>query len=103
MRERLAVLLRRERAVTAAPRNAWVEFRPERRDRQALPEERRRVLCQLPGNGRDVAPVVAVGYLRFGSGERDCPFFVVPGVGGVPTHWNDCLGDDFEPPLWRFY
>jgi hypothetical protein len=47
-------------------------------------------------------PGVMVGYMKFAAGDRDCPYFVIPG--GPPgfrvTHWCDCLGDDFSAPCW---
>ena len=69
-----------------------------------LPPERRAVLVQL---ARVETPVgthrvgaLAVGYLRYGAGDKGSPYFV---VGGYPTtftvtHWNDCLGDHWEWP-----
>lgn len=66
-----------------------------------LPPERRMVLVQIDKSEGN-APCVAVGYLKFAAGDEDSPYFVVPGarVDFVVTHWADCLGDDFEAPLW---
>jgi hypothetical protein len=72
----------------------WTEFDPSNID---LPE-RKPVLCQIadrPNQG--LPPAVAVGYLRIFSNG---PMFIVPGVGGVVTHYCDCLPDDFIAPLW---
>jgi hypothetical protein len=81
----------------------WIPFDAALFDRQPLPAERRRVLVVVPATPeRGNAQTVAVGYLRYASGEADSPFFVVPGVGGPVTHWCDCLGDDFEAPGWNF-
>jgi hypothetical protein len=56
-------------------------------------------------NGLQVraSPGVAVGYMKFAAGDRDCPYFVIPGgrTGFRVTHWCDCLGDDFTAPNWR--
>lgn len=67
-----------------------------------LPPERHMVLVQIDG-GIGEAPAVGVGYLKFAAGDRDCPYFVVPGAreNFVVTHWADCLGDDFTAPLWK--
>ncbi len=66
-----------------------------------VPKERRYVLLQIKEKATEVGglpPSVCVGYLRrWSSGS----FFVIPGVGGEVTHWSDCLGDDFEAPLWK--
>lgn len=80
----------------------WIEFDPD----GPLPPERRYVILQFAPRepvGRWAAPAVVIGYLRHGS---EGPYFVAPGCAGpVPfrvTHWNDCLGDEFKPPLWAF-
>ena len=68
-----------------------------------LPPVKRYVLVQTtsPLTLGTYPPVVAVGYLKFAGGDEDCPYFVVPGVGGGDaTHWCDCLGDDFVAPGW---
>lgn len=75
----------------------WVPFREYTDVNRLLPAERRDVLVMLrpePGQRQGVA----VGYLRYSAGELNLPFFVVPGIGGIVTHWCDCLGDDFDYP-----
>lgn len=82
----------------------WVPFDQYLWSNQPLPPERRKVLLMLPAKEDwcSLPPAVAVGYLRFAAGDKDSPRFTIPGVGGTPTHWCDCLGDDFEAPLWSF-
>lgn len=81
----------------------WIPFARENGQSQLLPPQRRCVLLMLPERKEDgMPPAVAVGYLKFAAGDKTCPYFVVPGVGGKPTHWCDCLGDDFEVPLWAW-
>ena len=89
----------------------WVTFDP----RGPLPRERKYVLIQLSKISCYGVGPVAVGYLRYAGGDRDSPFFVVPGVKrtndyhepDVPreemivTHWADIFGDDFECPGWH--
>lgn len=74
-----------------------------------MPKERRYVLVAIapsepepPSTVSTYPASVAVGYLRYGAGCRDSPFFVVPGFGRrfTVTHWCDCLGDDFGAPAW---
>lgn len=80
----------------------WVRFYPDRANRQKLPFERRYVLVQLaeqPAKG--LPPSVAVGYLKYSAGDKTCPYFVIPGIGGTVEFWSDCLGDDFFCPLWE--
>ena len=89
----------------------WVTFDP----RGPLPPERKYVLIQFSKISCYGIGPVAVGYLRYAAGDRDSPFFVVPGVKrtndyhepDVPreemivTHWADIFGDDFECPGWH--
>lgn len=81
----------------------WVPFCREDSNHQPLPPEHRCVLLMLPSREDwcTLPPAVAVGYLKFAAGDKTCPYFVIPGVGGLPTHWCDCLGDDFHAPLWK--
>lgn len=77
----------------------WISFEQSKWHHQPLPKERRYLLCQIaakPG----LPPAVAVGYMRFAAGCKDSPVFTIPGVGGDVVGWCDCLGDDFEAPLW---
>lgn len=42
---------------------------------------------------------IAVGYLNYGAGDEESPYFVVPGLHtGLELAWCDCLPDNFE---WR--
>lgn len=81
----------------------WIDFKREDWATQQHPPERRYVLVQTDGleeNG--LPPSVAVGYLRYSAGMKNCPFFVVPGVAhNNVVAWCDCLGDDFQAPLWK--
>jgi hypothetical protein len=95
----------------------WVPFSVE----GPYPPERRCVLVQFERADTRYGgfpPAVVVGYLRYAAGDKDSPYFVTPGfdrsyelndgvltnaLGNVQrqsTHWCDCLGDDFEAPLW---
>ena len=76
----------------------WIEWK----DGCPLPEERRFILWQIDKrtvDNMEMPPAVGVGYMRVWS----CgPWFVIPGMGGkfVVNHYCDCLGDDFNAPLW---
>lgn len=79
----------------------WYAFDPAKGSRQKRPPERRYVLVQLPEQPElGLPPAVAVGYMKNAAGDKQSPYFVTPAIGGIPTHWCDCLGDDFKAPLW---
>lgn len=94
---------------TAAEKAAyrWHPFDEAKGYRQKRPPEKRYVLLAFdydgppgsPGNWEKPAHC-AVGYLKYSSGRKGSPFFVTPKVGGIPTHWCDCLGDNFWMPHW---
>ena len=68
---------------------------------RSLPPQGRKVLVACSPKEEGQAPPVAVGYLKFGAGDKDSPYFVVPGVlHREVVAWCDCLGDDFDAPVW---
>lgn len=82
----------------------WTNYRQELWANQPLPLERREVLVQIAAReleGMGMPPAVAVGYLRYAAGDKNSPYFVIPGIGGDVVAWCDCLPDDFTAPLWR--
>lgn len=88
----------------------WVPFVQSNYAAQVLPVSRRYVLVQTwptERNGtRDpdcMRPTIAVGYLKYGAGDPDSPYFVVPSVGGEVVAWCDCLGDEAQEHgvLWQ--
>lgn len=80
----------------------WYAFDPMKGSRQKRPQLKRYVLVQLSAQPDKGLPgAVAVGYMKNAAGDKQCPYFVVPGAAaGEPTHWCDCLSDDFCAPLW---
>jgi hypothetical protein len=79
----------------------WVPFDREKLANQPLPTPKRYLLLQVAARPDEGLPaVVAVGWMRFAAGDLDCPTFTIPGVGGAVVAWSDCLGDEFEAPLW---
>ena len=79
----------------------WTKFNPRA---VKLPPERRYVLVQIEADKDTGMPSsIVVGYLRKWSEKREY-YFVTPGFQGRGyrkiTHWSDCLGNDFEAPLW---
>ncbi len=82
----------------------WHPFDPAKGYRQKRPPERRYVLLAFdyspaPPNWEEPSHC-AVGYLKYAAGRKDSPQFITPKVGGIPTHWCDCLGDHFWMPHW---
>ena len=77
-------------------KNVWHKFDREKGSAQARPPLRRYVLVRFDAKNESESPVVAVGYRKDAAGDKQCPYFVTPGIGGIPTHWNDCLPEDFN-------
>lgn len=79
----------------------WYPFDSTKGSRQKRPPLYRLVLvCTAEQPEKGLPPGVAVGYRKDIAGDKQSPFFVIPGVGGEVTHWCDCLGDDFDAPVW---
>ena len=80
----------------------WYSYDYEKWANQNLPEERRYVLLQFPGDdAKGTAPTVGVGYLRYAAGDKNSPQFIRPGIDKPhPVAWCDCLGDEFKAPMW---
>lgn len=82
----------------------WTPYARDLWRAQRLPPERHKVLVQIEAReleGMGMPPAVVVGYLRYAAGDKDSPFFVIPGVGGNVVAWCDCLPKDFSAPLWK--
>ncbi len=92
----------------------WYKFDPAKGSRQKRPPIYRQVLVktQLPETVHDVGlgdvglratfPVgVAVGYRKNAAGDKQSPFFVVPGIGGSVSEWCDCLPEEVAGRLQR--
>lgn len=82
----------------------WVKFDQNLWSGQRLPQEYKLVLLAFVPSAIGSAPT-AVGYLRYGAGDKNSPYFVTPSVGGVPSYWCDCLPDNFGEygvhPVWN--
>ena len=81
----------------------WHKFDRAKTRGRWLPVRARAVLVQCTPKEEGHAPAVAVGYLKFAAGDRQCPYFVVPGVPySEVVAWCDCLGNDFSAPEWSW-
>jgi len=90
----------------------WNPFDCKKGSTQKLPPEARYVLLQVRGcEETGMPPRVVVGWLKFAAGDKECPFFVIPGGDfsldpdslkeNRVLFWADCLGDDFHAkPSW---
>ncbi len=77
----------------------WYRFDRSKGSRQKRPPERKFVLVKLLSNKIGCPDGVAVGYLRNAAGDKQSPYFVVPGLHtGTELERCDCLPDDFKWP-----
>jgi len=81
-------------------KSTWKVFKDD--TWRGQPKERRCVLLAIADGPNGQAAGTMVGYLRYASGDKSCPYFVIPGAreGFKVTHWADCLGDDFYSVAW---
>jgi len=80
----------------------WHPFDKAKGYRQKRPPIYRLVLvATAPQPDKGYPAGVAVGYRKNAAGDKSCPYFVIPGIGGEVTHWCDCLGDEFKTPCWK--
>lgn len=79
----------------------WYPFDKAKGSRQKRPPIKKWVVVQLVRRIDVVGTVpqgIAIGYRKNAAGDKQCPYFVIPGIGGEVTAWCDCLPEDFEPP-----
>lgn len=82
---------------TARPMK-WYKFDRAKGYRQKRPPIKKWVLVLLPQKDKSRPCSIAVGYRKDGAGCKDSPYFVVPGIGGLPVAWCDCLPSSFDYP-----
>ena len=84
----------------------WYTFDKSKGSKQKRPPIGRWVLVRLASFDKAMGmpdPVVA-GYRKDAAGDKQCPYFIVPGAyNGEPYAWCDCLPDyfDFGPEIER--
>jgi hypothetical protein len=80
----------------------WYPFDPAKGSYQKRPPIGRCVLIQF-AEEKGIPAGIAVGYMKNAAGDKQSPQFIRPGIrkDGEPLFWCDCLGDDFEAPLWQ--
>jgi hypothetical protein len=79
----------------------WYAFNQSKGSRQKRPPVGKYVLVELASIDPVSLPQgIAVGYRKNAAGDKQCPYFVVPGLHtGQVLAWCDCLPDDFTWPL----
>ena len=76
----------------------WYPFDTNKGSRQKRPPERKYVLVVVESNSNCLPNTVAVGYRKNAAGDKQCPYFVIPGLGGDVLAWCDCLPETFTWP-----
>ena len=46
-------------------------------------------------------PGLAIGYRKDGGGDKQSPYFVIPGIGGRVSAWCDCLPEHITMKTYR--
>lgn len=85
----------------------WYSFDKTKGSRQKRPKEKKWVIVLrervVYGTGPgDFPEILAVGYMKNLAGDKQAPYFVVPGLGGEVYAWCDCIPDDFKYPCEKF-
>ena len=73
----------------------WYLFSEGKGYHQKRPPERKDVLVILEKQSPNLQRAIAVGYMKNSAGQKQFPYFVIPGIGGKVVAWCDCLPNDF--------
>lgn len=77
----------------------WYAFDSAKGSHQKRPPERKLVLVRLASAGKGLPEGIAIGYMKNAAGDKQSPYFVVPGLHtGTALAWCDCLPDGFKWP-----
>ncbi len=89
----------------------WYPFDPSNGSRQKRPPIKKWVVVMLAARPDEVIPItaerglrcsspegLAIGYRKDAAGDKQSPYFVIPGIGGKVIAWCDCLPNDFDYP-----
>lgn len=85
----------------ADPGLKWRPFDKAKGSRQLRPPEHKPVLVLCASREAGMPEAVCVGYRKNAVGDKQSPYFVVPGHGGEVLAWCDCLPDIGVHPLWE--
>ncbi len=73
----------------------WYPFNKNKGFHQKRPSERKDVLLILEKTSSNLPRSVVVGYMKNSAGQKQYPYFVIPGIGGEVIAWCDCLPEGF--------
>ena len=79
----------------------WHKFDKTKGYRQLRPPLRKWVVVKLapfPSDCGTLPSGLAIGYRKDAAGDKTCPYFVIPGIGGEVLEWCDCLPAGFDYP-----
>lgn len=77
----------------------WYRFNKDKGYHQRRPPERKDVLVVLEKRSPSLPRAIAVGYMKNSAGQKEHPYFVIPGIGGEVIAWCDCLPEKFSDSI----
>ena len=80
----------------------WYPFKEGKGYHQKRPPRRKDVLVILEKASSSLPLSVAVGYMKNSAGQKQYPYFVIPGIGGRVIAWCDCLPEGFLRSILPF-
>ncbi len=78
----------------------WYDFDSQKGYRQKRPPIKKLVLVQVQNLEPGSYNPICVGYRKDAAGDKDSPYFVIPGVGGKVFRWCDCLPEEAKFPFF---
>lgn len=79
----------------------WIAFDKSKGAAQRLPEVGKTVfVATKPQESRGIPAGICLGYMKFHAGEKDAPYFVIPGFNGVIVGWRDCVPAELGDVPW---
>lgn len=82
----------------------FIAFNQEKWGNQDLPDEKKEVVLLVKSPDPAYPDGLHIGYLKYGAGDPNSPYFVIPGGNygqGAPLQvlaWCDCLPKGFRYP-----
>ena len=78
----------------------WYLFDQAKGSKQNRPPRGKPVLVRLENTGIGLPEAIAVGYMKNAAGDKQSPYFIVPGIGGLVLAWCDCLPEIKGNEFW---
>jgi len=73
------------------PVKKWVVVLRKREASESIEIDAKKLVSNSPES-------IAIGYMKNAAGDKQSPYFVIPGLGGEVIAWCDCLPEDFDYP-----